>query len=204
MLSFAAIKTEVTARLGNRTDIASRVDRWINYAWFELLLNPRFAFFELDVVLDPFTVTVPGTATYIVPTDLWFILDLTDTTNSRKIDRVSFQMIDNQFPTSGQPVRYYRFSNTLTFDPVPDLAYDIKLRYRKRPNDLGTASNLLIGTEWEELIVSLSVKKGYDALGSKDAAAAELQLVEQMMQTRYDVPNLEDADSEPTLQPRMM
>ena len=65
MAGFTAIQNEVIARLGNRTDLAARSAIWINDAYFELLLNPTFEFFELDS-LNAFN-TIAGTASYTLP-----------------------------------------------------------------------------------------------------------------------------------------
>lgn len=205
MISFDALKTEVIARLGNRSDIDARSERWINQAFFELLLNPRFVFFELDQQVS-FT-TVPSSGVYdltnIAP-DLWFILDLTDTTNFRHLTRSHFQVLDRVTGTPGQPTRYYRFGMTVVMDPTPDGAYQIRLRYRLRPPDQTSGSNFAnLGTEWEEPIIVLSVIKGFEALDQRDKATEQRQLFEPIFQARLDVPVLEDADAETTIAPTL-
>src|ERR1043166_2109090 len=118
MLGFDALKTEVVARLGNRTDIDARVDRWINYAFFEIALNPRFSFFELDKSVAFATVTGVNSQTLVdIAPDFWFILDITDTDNFRHLQRSHYQVIDRVTPTPGQVVRYYRFGDSVFFDP---------------------------------------------------------------------------------------
>jgi hypothetical protein len=206
MISYDNIVTEVTSRLGNRQDIASRIGRWVNYAFFELLLNPRYSFYELDQGPNIFQ-TVIGQATYdltqIAPT-LWIILDLRDNTNSRRIRRVHYTEIDKVVATSGQPVRYYRYAQTITLDPVPDLVYQLQLRWRNRPSDFITGSNLLLGTEWEEPIVAMATIRGFEALDQRQKAADQRMILEQMMPTRLDVPALESMDEEPTMQPTLI
>src|SRR6266850_2370105 len=200
MVGFDALKTEVGARLGNRTDISSRVERWINHAFFELLLNPRFSFFELDSLA--MFATVVGQASYALPAiaaNLWIILDIRDSTNFRHLERSHYQVIDRITPSSGQPTRYYRFAQTVNFDPVPDGVFQIQLRFRVRPGDQGTGSNFAsLGTEWEEPLILLSTIKGFEALDQPEKAGAKRQLFEALMPTRQDVPTLEDADAETT------
>lgn len=208
MQGFSAVKTEVVARLGNRSDISSRVERWIAYAYFELLLNPRFSFFELDksVLFN----TVIGQATYTIGTDIlvnqtnfWFILDLTDTTNAFHLARSHFQVLDRVSSTNGQPVRYYRFGMGVVLDPTPDNIYTIQMRYRQRPADPSTTAPTFsgLGTEWEEPLIVLSTIKGFEALDQRQKAQEQRQIFEAVLPTRLDVPTLEDADAETTISP---
>lgn len=202
MQSFAAIKTEVVARLGNRSDISSRVERWINYAFFEILLNPRFSFFELDRTGAFVTVAGNNSLDLSGFPDLWFILDITDIDNFRHLSRTHFQVIDRVESTPGQVTRYYRFGNFVAFDPTPDKAYNMRIRYRKRPADLGTGSDFSgLGTEWEEPFIVLATIKGFEALDQRQKAQEQRQIFEAILPTRLDVPTLEDADAEVTISP---
>jgi hypothetical protein len=203
MLSYPALQTEVTARLGNRNDIASRVGRWINYAYYELLMNPRFNFFELDSIADFYT--VPNQS-YInvanLPTDFWHILGIRDVTNNRKLRRSHWQVFDRLTPTFGQPTRYSRFGPNIEFDPIPDLVYLNQMRYRARPPELADNTNYsALGIEWEEPLITLSTIKGFEALEQPEKAAAQRQMLEPMLQTREDVPMLEDEDNENAIEP---
>ena len=211
MISYDAIVTEVTGRLGNRTDIGARIGRWINYSLFELLLNPRYSYYELDQGPVLFS-TIANASTYnisdiVSPAALvtfWFILDLRDNTNSRRIRRVHYTEIDRVTQTTGQPVRYFRYGLAITFDPIPDAVYTIQMRYRQRPGDFISGSNLLLGTEWEEPVVALATIRGFEALDMRQKAQEQRQLLEAIMPTRMDVPTLEDADAEPTIQPSLI
>ena len=208
MQSFTAIKTEVVARLGNRSDITSRVERWINYAFFELLLNPRFSFFELDQSIQ--FQTVAGQVGYLVGTDIfitkeqfWFILDIQDVTNQRHLSRSHYQVLDRVSSTTGQPVRYYRFGMGVFLDPTPDAVYLLRMRFRQRPADLTQSSQSIFGlqTEWEEPLIVLATIKGFEALDQRQKAQEQRQIFEAILPTRLDVPTLEDADAEVTISP---
>lgn len=206
MISFDNIVTEVTARLGNRTDISPRIGRWVNYAFFELMLNPRFSFYELDQGPAPFN-TVINKVSYDLSTiapNLWIILDLRDNTNSRRIRRVHYTEIDKTTVTTGQPVRYYRYSSTINLDPTPDAVYALQLRFRMRPADFVPGSNLLLGTEWEEPIITMATIRGFEALDMRAKAQELRMLLEPIMASRLDVPNLEAMDEEPTMQPTLL
>lgn len=203
MAGVTAIQAEVIARLGSRTDINARSLVWMNDAYFELLLSPRFPFWELDGSTT-FT-TVAGTRTYSLAavTDLWFILDLRDTTAIRRLERVDVRDFDEIQHVSGQPTRYARFANTLELDPTPDAADVIQVRYRKRPNELVIGGVHLLGREWDEILTQLAVLKGREALEQTEQAAAQRTLVEGLLGMREAVLQLEDADADTTIGPEL-
>lgn len=200
MISYTALKSEVVARLGNRTDIDGRVDRWINHAFFEILLNPRFGFYELDA---SYTFGTDGvTEEYAIPnpTQVWFILDIRDMTNQRKLRRSHWNLIDRIQQTTGQPFRYYRFENNLILDPVADDGITLQVRYRTRPSDFAPGSTLLnLGTEWEEPVLELATIKGFTALSQPEKAGPHKEILEALFATRMDVPTLEAGDDENTI-----
>lgn len=205
MINFDTMAVELKARLGNRTDLDARIIRWINYAYFEILMNPRFAFFELDA--STFFVTIAGSDTYnVVPIEVfanfWHILDVRNVTagHERKLKRSHFSQIDRTVPTSGEPTRYYRFNRNITLDPVPDAVYAITVRYRRRPFELAPGSTFEINTEWEELIVTLAAVKAFTGLKQPEEAMKQKQIMELLMSNRFDVPELEDDDSENTVE----
>jgi hypothetical protein len=201
MAGVDVLLTEITARLGNRTDIAIRALQWLNDAYFELLMAPRFSFYELDLAAS--TVTIAGTASYSLPADFWFVLDLTDTTNTKKLHRGHWQEFDRQTSTSGAPTRYARFGATFQLDPTPDAVYTLTLRYRKRPAELVAGNATLLGREWDEPLIVLATIKGFEALENREKAATQRALLEPLLTMREDVPELEDMDSETTIAVRM-
>jgi len=197
MASFDAIQTEVIARLGNRTDIDARSAVWINDAYFELLMNPRFNFFELDIAAQ--APTVFGQGTYSLPPDLWFILSLRDNTNNIKLQRSHTMVFDKIQRVLGNPVRYARFGPAVELDPIPNGVFTLQLRYRKRTADLITGTMPVTPREWDEVITVLAVTKGFEALDNKEKAAAQRNLYNAMVDNRMDVPQLEDMDAETTI-----
>jgi hypothetical protein len=203
-MNFNDLKMELQLRLGNRADLDARMNRWLNYAYFEILMNPRFQFFELDTAAPVFD-TIQGQDTYtfegIKIVDMWFILDIRDMTNERKLRRTHWSYIDKITRFQGMPIRYYRFGNGFVMQPIPDATYVIQVRYRRRPPDLTNGTDFInLGTEWEEPIITLASIKGFEALQLKEEAAGARQLLEGMFSSRIDVPGLEDFDSETTVE----
>lgn len=193
---------ELTWRIGNRTDISARTLVWLNDAYFELLLSPRFTYFETDRSFG-FS-TLPQERTYNIVTmipDLWFILDLRNETMQQKIDRFHWSEFDRKWRVFSIPVRYARFGPQIEFDPTPDKAYDITVRYRLRPPELVSGGNHLLPREWDEVIITMAVQKGWEALEQWEKATAQKQIVETQLGMREEPHNLEDADSETTIWP---
>ena len=193
---------ELKWRLGNRTDIEPRTLTWLNDAYFELLLSPRFTFFETDRLHE--WPTIAGTRVYdivaMVP-DLWFILDLRNETTQYKLKRYHWSEFDRKTRVLAMPSRYTRFGPTIELEPVPDKIYDMTMRYRVRPLELVDGTNHLLTREWDEVIITMAVQKGWEALEQWDKATAQKQIVETQLATREEPHSLEDADSETTIWP---
>lgn len=203
--SYDTIEAEVISRLGGRTDIGSRVGTWINMAWLELLMSPRFSFFELDAFFD--NNVLAGSTSYSLAVleafGFWFILDVVDLTNSRRLEPSSIKVFDDLIATTGQVTRYARFGMVIRLDPTPESTFSIRVRFRKRPQRLASGTTFNgIGDEWEEPLTVLSVVKGWEALDQRDKAAEQRQLLEPLLAMREDVPNLEQiADNAITIMP---
>lgn len=201
MANFDTIQTEVLARLGNRTDITSRLPVWINDAYYEILMAPRFAFYELDKQAT--AVTTTSLRAYTLPTDLWFILSVRDTTNNRKIRRSHWNIYDKRAATEGIPSTYARFGSTIELDPTPDGAYTLIIRYRYRPSELSSGVSPIVGREWDELLTVLSVIKGFEALEQPEKAVMYRGLFEKLASDRQSLAELEDMDAEFGIAPRL-
>ena len=168
-------------------------------------MNPRFTFLELDE-LD-YENTVAGQPSISMPNDLWFVLDMRDNTNQRRIRQVHWQVIDDIQQTLGQPTRYARFAPTSAIlDPIPDAVYQIQIRYRSRVQELDAAHDPgnVLGVEWEEPLTTLAYIKGCEALELQEKAGTARTLLEGMLGIRQDVPMMEDEDSDFGMMPSLI
>lgn len=217
MLGFNAIKTEVLARLGNRTDLGARVERWINYAYFELIASPRFSFYELET--STAIVTVVGKNTYNLSADIlngekiWVITSLYDESNRMLLKKSHMREMERKGSSygytsygqnliPGRPTHYARSDNVIALFPVPDAVYVIVLRYLQRPDDAVAGDDFIgLGTEWEELLVTLSVSKGFEAIGQVDRALELRQIIEHLISVREEAMKLDDANTEYGIEP---
>lgn len=201
-MNITQMQQELIWRLGNRTDLDGRSLVWLNDAYFELLLSPRFTYFELDRQFV-FT-TTPLQRSYDVVTmvpDLWIILDLRNETFQQKIARFHWSEFDRKWHVFAIPVRYARYARNIELDPTPDKAYEITMRYRLRPPELEVGGEHLLTREWDEVLITMAVQKGWEALEQWEKATAQKQIVETQLATREEPHGLEDADSETTIWP---
>lgn len=201
MGSFNNILTEVEARLGNRTNLAGRTSVWVNDAYFELLMSPRFTFHEIERIAT--INTVVGQYTYPLPTGIWFILNIKDETSGREVRKGNYRSFDRRRRTTGIPNRYDRFGETIEIDPTPDTVVELHMRYRFRPAELSTGSVTIIGREWDEVITAIAVSKGFDALEQVEQATLQRSLIEALLAARQDVRQLEDTEQEFGIQVRV-
>src|SRR5215831_6459255 len=98
------LKAEITMRLGNRQDLASRIDQWAIDAFTELSQAPLANFRELDASVD--LGAKQNVAIIDTPADFWFVLSLR--TQWRRLDQVHWQIFDQTYRTTGIPTRFCR------------------------------------------------------------------------------------------------
>ena len=194
------ILQEMTWRLGNRTDITPRTIIWLNDAYFELLLSPRFTYFQVDkrVTWTALNNQRNYTLSTWVP-DLWFILDVRNEVYQQKLSRKDPSEFDRTWWINGMPLRYTRFGDRLEIDPTPDMDYDMSMRYRIRPSELVAGGNHLLTREWDEVLITMAVQKGWEALEQWDKAGVQKQITETQLAHRFDAFQMDDADSEATI-----
>jgi hypothetical protein len=189
------IKTEVIKRLGNRQDLATRADQWINDAFTELTQAPKASFRELDALYE--VVAKQGVPRLEVPGDFWFILSLRDPT--RKLDQVHWQVLDKIYRTVGLATRFARYQDHLELDPIPSQDTKMIMRYRRRLPTLKAGLGIPLEREWHEILVTLTVAKGLEALQRFEEAAGYKGVMEQSIASRMDNPLLEDDGYETTI-----
>jgi len=189
------LKAEIIQRMGNRSDLATRVDQWAMDAFTELTQAPKASFRELDAVYTP--LVTAGTSQIDTPADFWFILSMRDIW--RKLDQVHWQVIDRSYRTSGIPTRYARYQDHIELDPIPNQDIQYTIRYRKRLPKLTEGLIVPLEREWHELLITLSVAKGLSALQRFEEASGHRQMVDADMLSRQDLLTLEEDNYESTI-----
>jgi len=193
--TYDEIKNEVIRRLGNRSDLSTRIDQWAMDALTELTQAPKASFRELDASYS--IVVQAGTYRLELPGDFWFILSLRDP--QRKLDQVHWQVLDRVYRTTGIPMRYARYQDHLELDPIPSEDRPLTMRYRRRLPSLIAGMPLPIEREWHEILLTLIVSKGLWALQRYEESMGVKQGIEAELGNRLDNPLLEDDNYETTI-----
>lgn len=170
------MKDEAIKELRNRTDIAIRMEKWLQEAYLEVAYGYRFYELEksktfiLSVAAEEITFTTIGA------TDIKHTLSLKDTTNNRKLIPASFRFLDRRFISNGVPTHYCRFGAAYLFDAKPSsTGISYKLRYRKQITEPNFSDNSSPETprEWDEVIRLFAIIRGFNALFEPEQAASK-------------------------------
>lgn len=196
----ADLENEVILRCENRTTDTARADVWLRDALLELTADPDFRneFDELELLGPLFNLTggrsvaagavqeyafsnLLPTGTYNICTlDIVLWTDFPTNSTNIRLETTSYQEADLVTRLTGQPVKWYRFADTCGFVPVPDKNYQVQARvYQMHPindNQLNQTT-ILIGRNWNEILVLMAVEKGFLELLQYEKAAAVHKLL---------------------------
>jgi hypothetical protein len=194
------LESEVLVKCENRTTDTTRADVWLRDSLLEITADPDFRneFDELEELGPKFNLTGASTVangaiqeyafSNIVPTGdynictldvvLWTDFPLNST--QIRLETTSYQEADLVTRYTGQPVKWYRFADTIGFVPVPDKNYQVQARiYKMHPinDNLLNQTQILIGRNWNEVLVMMAVEKGFTELLQYEKAAAVHKLL---------------------------
>jgi len=132
----------------------------------------------------PFSTFLPqpvGTIYNLSTLDVMIWTDYPTNSKRRRLDPTHYQEADkfNTYPSL--PTAWYRFADTLGFDPPPDKNYQVQLRCLQRhpfidyynttqPVGLLSTSPILLPLEWYEVITWAAVMRGFMELLEFDKA----------------------------------
>ena len=123
------------------TDIVSDADLniFINEAYMDVLRDADWPFLRNEVTLN----LAPGQATYTIPagvgeTSIASIVALSNDTNRRQLrPRNRYSTDDSPGPLStGNPLEYSVWRGSIMFNPTPEAAETLTIRYFSEPVDL--------------------------------------------------------------------
>lgn len=193
LYTFASFVNELGPALGNRDDLGSRINTWVNEAQsflatcdIELPRLERIGFGPLS--------TVAGTPEYSLtaapfsnPNDIVGIraVRVTSTSNPLRLRRFAFEEYRSlTTQASGPPNRYARWGNTIVFDPNPDAVYTVIFDYRRYPV-LGTIE---VENAYQKILMSLSMAIGFERLQQFKEAGAAMALLPQWVSRAWQNP----------------
>jgi len=179
-MNFGILKQHVKRNLGNRTDIDTLIESWINNTYLDLVTRGRFEelqrFGPIPIpALDDTTTqnTALGVPDYALPTNALFIVSMRDTTNDVPLRQKGIRWYDrNKATSNGKPGRYAEYGGRFYIDPTPDGTYVLQIRFRKKislPALSQDSQSPLIGEEWHETIELGATYRGARSLGDVGA-----------------------------------
>lgn len=205
--TFSTFQDNLIFELGERTDIDSRVDDWINTAYMTLTckslfpeLRQPFIFPELETSTS--SDTTDGTAYISAPTDALFVRTCWDSTSDKKLTKIALRDYWDKTgradtDSEGAPTEWVRHGSYIYLSPTPDDTYSITVYYRKRPTALSEdADTTVIGAEWDEIIQRLAKVQSLIRFGEYDKVAPERQELNALIKDLIYTQGQEELDRE--------
>lgn len=199
--TIANLESEVILKCENRTSDTARADIWIRDAILEISGNPDYRddFDDLEILglltnltggaigvsvqEYPFSNFLPspgGTTIYNLSTlDVMLWIDFPTNNIRRKLNPSHYQEADKIVTYPSIPTSWYRFADTLGFDPPPNQNYQVQCRVLQRHpfvdffNAVGNlnTTTVLLPLEWNEIIEWAAAMRGFMELLEFDRAA---------------------------------
>jgi hypothetical protein len=173
--TLGAITTRVQQRIRDTGFSSSEIQSYINDTQRDIFNEYRLPFME-----DSQTYTTAVGVTDItngsgLPTNYVQALDLLDS-SGKLIPNVDVRELDqnmqSETTSADSPICWYYFEETINVYPAPTSAYDLTLRYYKKPTELTADENVPeVPSEFEEILVVgaayrvMQVKDNYDQAG---------------------------------------
>jgi hypothetical protein len=185
------LEQEVILKLENRASETANVDRWLRDSIIEIAGNPdyRDSFPDLEIYGAKFNLTGGPVGTsvqeyaesnfivlvtdYNIKTlDFLIWIDYPNNQRSRQLNPTNYQETDKFQSSPSLPTEWYRFGNTIGFEPTPNQNYQVQARIMRRHpiTDYFNASGLLNTTvvllpaEWYEVLEWAAAMRGFAEL----------------------------------------
>lgn len=203
--TWSDMKTEAIKELRSRSDIATRVERWLREAYEEIAYGYRFYELEKSATFTLGATKSEITFASMLVTDIKHIFSLRDTTNKRKLVKSSFRRLDRMDTSiAGVPVEYCRFGSSILFNSAPSTNTAYKLRYRKQITEpVFGAVSPETPSEWDEVIRLKGVARGFEALFEPDMVAEKTNIANLIIASLPTDENVETEDDNFGIAPRM-
>lgn len=206
----------LTHRLGARTDLATPTDhltRYVNMAYKRLAtsdkmweVKQRFYFPELEVITS--VNTTDGNPYILTPSDCLVIRELFDTTNSVRLDWLSWPEYvgkTDRFDTTaeGTPSYWHRRGTRIYLYPTPGAVYSINVDYKKRVSSLDGATYVttILGEEWDDVILEMATYIAWYELNQPDKAKEAKANAKEMIAERIGTYSAEEQARRERVQP---
>ena len=195
-LTLTQLEDEVRSALGGRTDLDSRLTRFINLAQERLARAHTFEEmqraedFTLGFTSTPATDKFQAfsTLTNSNPKEIYSVT-IVDGTSSQKLIYRPPRQWDKLLPapesrSTGRPAFYTTWNDKFEWYPVPDKAYSATIRMSIWPTDL-SGSNKSDLDHKDDIIVYLAVSWAFHSLGRREDAARFYNIAKVMMEEAF-------------------
>ncbi len=172
-LTLTQMQAEVRSYHGNRTDLDTRITRFLNFA--QIRLARAYSFPELHkFVTATGSFVNDATDRFIsLPANVHSVKDfvLEDGDTSRKLEYKSPREFDRLYTGyisrgRSKPAIYTRWQECMELMPLPDEAYNYEIRYIVWPTDLVNGSDVSILDRKDELLILLAASIMHHSLGN--------------------------------------
>jgi len=210
--TFSTFQTNVKLALGNRDDLDSYVDDWVNSGYRTLtsknyspILGRRFVFPNLEN--EDSQDTAVGVAYVNKPSDCLFVQTIDDTTTDKKLRNISWMDYIKKTGRASSSMRanprcWVTRGSRIYLYPTPDDAYTLAIYYRKRPAALsGNDDTTDIGAEWDDVLENLVIYQSLMRLGEPEKAKAYYEHYMEMIGDLLEIYEREDLDRESVRKP---
>lgn len=172
-------RTELQTALGDRGINNPRLDRWINFAYMDIVSAVSFEITEK-------TATVSGTDSLTVPTNSLVVRAVVDDTAGNLLQWISkVEYYRRDRTATGSPLVWTRIGDTIRVLPVPTAAIDYIIQYQGLPDRLSSPEDVTeIPELWDAAILWLAAHHGFLALGEEQRALVWLQKAGVYIQSR--------------------
>jgi hypothetical protein len=201
-LTYTELQDEVRSGLGSRTDLDSRLGRFVNLA--QQRLARLHDFDEMKVIS---TTTIANTSSdddkYLTLPSVRevYSMVLLDGSNSRKITQKSSRYWDTLIPkpeywSRSRPVNYTIWgSATVELWPLPNATYTLRMRWSKWPAALSAGADYSEFLQKDEILIELALSYAYRSLAKEEDAAKHeafaLRLLNEAERMDSQMPDLE-------------
>lgn len=186
------LASEVILKLENRTSDLKRAYQWLAESLLELTSDSKLReeFDQFEAKGPPFILS-PNQREYAFSNVLNFpdyndgTLDMiiwTDppaNTNYLRLNYTVYQFADTYSNNPGRPTAWYRFNDLFGFDLVPDMKYQIQVRYQQQYPIAQPLQNtqVLLPNNWLDVVVLIAVYRGFIELNEYEKASATYQIL---------------------------
>ena len=157
----------LTLELGQRGDIASYDDLWINAGYNWLTSRKDLYFPELEWKAATSVNTADGTQYIDTTSDMLYVQGVLDTTNTQWLEKIKpreyFKFTDRGTAAAeDKPTRWTHAAGGsnrgyIYLYPTPDDTYAVTRYARMLPTALTGSATTVIGTEWDDVVLKAAV-----------------------------------------------